>query len=123
MEDKKFKRKRYSIGEAIPDDELIRRLAYQLQIPQRYGKRILAAYREVTKEALENGEGFNLGIGNLKVIQYNQRDYPRGLYKGQKRQSMYYYHVAPSPSGREILIDLTYKNFLERELKGETVDI
>ena len=70
--DEKFARSRVTLGEVIDSDELGQRLCYELQIPQRFSRRVYKAVSRVLCDAFANGEGIRFqDLGVLRVKKYN----------------------------------------------------
>lgn len=72
-----FQYKRVPIGSAINKVELTRRLAYELQIPQRYGERIVNAFNRVIEDALIHGEGVIFSECFTLTLQRHKKDTKR----------------------------------------------
>jgi len=106
-----FNVNRAEIGMLVGDRELSRRLAHELQLPQHYGVRLLKAYRRILHDALESGEGFNLGVGIVRMTQFDTREYNKGFQIGQKRTKMYKYTWTTTEHGNETLENLTKENY------------
>ena len=54
-----FKHNRVDIGKAIDINEFARRLAYELQIPNRFGIRVIKAVNRVISDAARHGEEYS----------------------------------------------------------------
>jgi len=104
---------RVAPGETLTQQELIARLAYQLQLPAAvYGKRLYKAYKAVVEDALMHGEGINLGVAVIKVKEFNSRVIPEGAFgAGMKRDRMYRYDLSVTADGKEALTALTKEVF------------
>jgi len=106
-----FKINRAKVGELVGDRELSRRLAHELQLPQHYGARLLKAYRAILGDALEHGEGMNLGVGIVRMLQFDTREYNKGFQIGKKRTKMFKYNWSTTEHGNEVLTDLTKESY------------
>jgi collagenase-like PrtC family protease len=102
---------RVSIGSALSDAELERRLAIELQIPITYGARVLRAYKRVIQEALEHGEGVSLGVGKIVMEEYPTRNHTMGFQRGNPRERMYKYKFRVNRHGDAIIKEKTKENF------------
>jgi len=113
-----FEPNRSKVGQAVPREELARRLAYQLQVPQRYGARLIAAYEAVIHDALDYGEGFRFkDLGMLTLYKFPSEMYKglnsKGDYGEHRRFVMYKYKWKTFDSAKQALIDRTKR---EREM-------
>lgn len=110
-EAKPFIPNRADIGKMVGDAELARRLGHELQIPQRYGLRLLKAYRKVVTDALEHGEGMNLDVVTLRLTEFDTRNYNKGFLIDKPRAMMYRYVLSLTDHGESVLKQLTKDNF------------
>ena len=106
-----FTPNRVEIGGMINKEELIARLSYELQIPKKYGLRIVKAYNKVINDALEHGEGFNFSTVTLRLAEHTTRCHSNGYTKGAKRRSMYKYRTSTTKHGKDVLEKLTQEHY------------
>ena len=104
---------RVAPGETVNENELIKRLAYQLQVPATtFGKRLLKVYKAVIEDALEHGEGINLGSVIVRLKEFDNRYHHATVFGGgQKRSRMYKYIMSTTDSGRDALERITKENY------------
>jgi len=95
----------------ITATEFGKRLAVELQLPQRYGERLVKAYSAVLEETLGNGEGVNLGPVKLSLYTYPTREHTNHSLVGKLRERMYKVRCRLTKRGKELLADLTKRNF------------
>lgn len=110
-----FNRNRVEIGSAIDSTEFARRLAYELQIPSRYGTRILKAVNRVIDDALSNGEGIQFNsLGILKLKQYSNIEHKLPDGTVINRESMFKIKLNLYAAAKEKLVKLTNKIYKEK---------
>lgn len=103
-----FKYNRAPPGGVIDTIEISRRLAYELQIPNRFGKQIAKAILRVLSDAAAHGEGIR--FDNYATIKFKKfsSDYVR-LPDGSNilRPSVYKPSIQPHDKLKQSLIKLT----------------
>lgn len=103
-----FKKNRVPYGEVIKSEEFARRLAYELQLPQRYGTRIHRGISRVISDAIEHGEGVRFNnLGTIRVKKHSTDDVlvPGGGV--QQRTNMFKVKFDLTARGRGLLEKLT----------------
>jgi len=107
-----FKPNRVPPGEAISRVEMIRRLAHYVQVPQRFGYRLMLAFEEIMYDALKHGEGIKFkGLGTI-TLERHKKDTYTGLGRTANRKILYKYVFKTSVEGKKFL---GYISNLERE--------
>jgi len=106
-----FEKTRAAPGKSISEEELSKRLAYELQVPNTYGKRLYKAFRAVIDDALSHGEGIKFSTGVLRLQKYKTRYHVQGYLQGQLRTKMYKFKFIPNPYGDKILEEITMKEY------------
>lgn len=107
-----FQPNRVTQGEAISRTEMIRRLAHYVQVPQRFGYRLMLSFEEVMYDALQHGEGVKFkGIGTITIDRHKKDTYT-GLGVTANRKVLYKFTFKPSADGKKFLAHISN---LERE--------
>jgi len=112
-----FEPNRVAPGEAINRLEIIRRLAHYLQVPQRFGTRLMMAFEDVIKDAMLHGEGIRLGDVGTLTLQKHKNEYYTGFGRHEKRKILYKYDWAPTAEAKRFLQKVS-----ELDKKGELDD-
>ena len=98
-----FSPERVPVGKVLGMDELGKRLAYALQLPQAYATRLVKAYESVLLDAITHGEGFRVvGIGALKMVRLPPV-HNIGFHQGKIRRKIFNFKWTTAPTGREFL--------------------
>lgn len=112
-----FEHVRSPQGEAVSRLEILRRLAHYLQVPQKFGYRLMLAFEAVLYDALLHGEGLKIkGLGTITLERHKSDTY-KGFGEVRQRKVLYKYKFKPS---EEALRFLDHISDLER--KGELDD-
>lgn len=102
-----FEPKRVARGEAVSRLELIRRLAFQLQVPQRFGYRLMLAFERVFRDALIHGEGLRIGGAGTLTLQRHKNPMYTGFGKTRKRKVLFKYDWQVSLEAKRFLKKLS----------------
>ena len=102
-----FEPTRVKLGEVVTRHELVRRLAHFLQVPQRFGNRLLSAFESTLLDALVHGEGIRIpGVGVLKIRRHT-KDTHKGFGRTMHRKRLYYFSFEPGDDGLKFLEDIS----------------
>lgn len=109
-----FEPNRVKPGEVINRNEMKRRIAHALHVPQSYGERLVRAFESVIADAVAHGEGMAIkGAGSIRLDKHTTDEVWVG---GKKlpRAMLYKFKWVTSAPGIRFLKELTQ---LDREGK------
>ncbi len=112
-----FEPNRVEQGEAISRIEMIRRLAHYLQVPQRFGYRLLLAFEDVIEDALQHGEGIKIKNAGTLTLQEHKNKMYTGFGKTEERKVLFKYDFQQSKEAKRFLVKIS-KLFKEDKLDG-----
>lgn len=112
-----FQPNRVAQGEAVSRLEMIRRLAHFLQVPQRFGERIMRAFEDVLSDALLHGEGLKIKNAGTLTLQRHKSTHVVMFNEPVERKMLYKYKWSISVEAKRFIAAIS-----EREKQGGAND-